>query len=165
MYQEMTIHGFGLDPATRLPVIMLNDASDRKVPLWLSAGDLVPLATDLIGRELSGGKEAVDLVKVILKNLGLTPERLFLDDEADGSYRSTLQLSGPQGEIVMPLAPREAILMALRYSLPVMVSETLLARLTLPSGSSDRPPVGGKKESFVELLEKLDPAEMGKFPM
>lgn len=164
MYQEMTIYGFGLDPATRLPVIILNDASERKVPLWLSAGDLIPIATDLIGRELSGGKEAVDLVKAILNNLGLTPDRLYLDDQDDGGYRTTLLLSSPDGETVMSLAPREAILMALRYSLPVMVSATLLERLTLPTGASDRATSGGR-ESYEDLLEKLDPTEMGKFPM
>ena len=164
MYREMTIYGFGLDPATRLPVIILNDASDRKVPLWLNAGDLVPIATDLIGRELSGGKEAVDLVKAILGNLGLIPDRLYLDDQDDGGYSSTLHLSSPDGETVMPLANREAVLMALRYTLPVMVSTALLERLALPTGTSDRAP-GGVVESFDDLLEKLDPKEMGKFPM
>ena len=87
---------------------------------------------------MSGGKEAVDLVKAILGNLGLTPQRLYLDDQDDGGYRSTLHLSSPDGETVMPLAPREAILMALRYTLPVMVSTTLLERLMLPTGASDR---------------------------
>jgi bifunctional DNase/RNase len=164
MYQELTIYGFGLDPATRLPVIILNDTSDRKVPLWLSAGDLVPIATDLIGRELSGGKEAVDLVKAILGNLNLTPDRLYLDDQDDGGYRTTLHLLSPDGETIMPLAPREAILMALRYTLPVMVSATLLERLTLPTGVSDRA-TSEDRGSYEDLLEKLDPTEMGKFPM
>ena len=164
MYQEMSIYGFGLDPVTRLPVIILNDSFDRKVPLWLSAGDLVPIATDLIGRELSGGKEAVDLVRAVLGNLGLTPDRLYLDDQNDGGYSTTLHLTSAGGETVMPLAPREAILMALRYTLPVMVSATLLERLTLPTGISDRATSGGR-ESYDDFLEKLDPKEMGKFPM
>ena len=164
MYQEMSIYGFGLDPVTRLPVIILNDSFDRKVPLWLSAGDLVPIATDLIGRELSGGKESVDLVRAILRNLGLMPDRLYLDDQDDGGYSTTLHLASSAGETVMPLAPREAILMALRYTLPVMVSATLLERLTLPTGISDRA-TDGVMESYDDLLEKLDPKEMGKFPM
>jgi len=103
-------------------------------------------------------------VKAILGNLDLTPDRLYLDDQDDGGYRSTLHLSSPDGETVMPLPPREAILMALRYTLPVMVSTALLERLTLPTGTSDRAP-GGGGESFDDLLEKLDPKEMGKFPM
>ncbi len=164
MYREMTIHGFGLDTATRLPVIILNDGADHKVPLWLDAGDLVPIATDLIGRELSGGKESVDLVQAILRNLALTPDRLYLDEQDDGGYRSTLHLSSSEGEKIMPLLPREAILMALRYSLPVMVSLILLEKLTLPTGVSDRS-FGTGLESLDDLLERLDPKEMGKFPM
>ena len=164
MYCEMTIHGFGLDAATRLPVIILNDAADRKVPLWLSAGDLVPIATDLIGRELSGGRESVDLVQAVLRNLSLTPDRLYLDEQDDGGYRATLHLSSPEGEKVMPLATREAILMALRYTLPVMVSTLLLERLTLPTGVSDRVR-GDEVVPLDDLLEKLDPKEMGKYPM
>ncbi len=164
MYCEMTIHGFGLDAVTRLPVIILNDAADHKVPLWLNVGDLVPIATDLIGRELSGGKESVDLVQAVLRNLALTPDRLYLDEQDDGGYRATLHLSSPDGEKVMPLSTREAILMALRYTLPVMVSTVLLERLTLPTGVSDRAPSGGAS-SLVDLLEKLDPKEMGKYPM
>jgi len=164
MYKEMTIHGFGLDASTQLPVIILNDAADRKVPLWLNAGDLIPIATDLIGRELTGGRESPDLVRAILRNLGLTPERLYLDDQDDGGYSSTLHLSSPTGETVMPLAHREAILMALRYALPVMVSIPLLERLMLPTGISDRMPGEGEKLSD-DLLEKLDPKEMGKYPM
>jgi bifunctional DNase/RNase len=165
MYRETTICGFGLDPATRLPVIILCDAtSDRKAPLWLNSGDLVSIATDLIGRELSGGKESVDLVAAILGNLGLMPQRVFIDDQDDGGYHSTLLFSSPDGESVMPLAPPEAVLMALRYTLPVMVSSTLLERLMLPAGVSDRFP-GGEREGYEENLEKLDPKEMGKFPM
>jgi hypothetical protein len=161
----MTIQGLALDPATRLPVIILNDADDdRKVPLWLNSGDLVTIATDLIGRELSGGKDAMDLVQAILGNLNLTAERIFIDDRDDGAYEATLLLSSPDGETVMPLRPQEAILMALRYTLPVMVSATLLERLSLPSGISDR---GGRDEvdRYTDVLEKLDPAEMGKYPM
>lgn len=164
MYRQMSIHGFGLDQATRLPVIILNDAAGRKVPLWLNAGDLVPIATDLIGRELSGGRDSVDLVQAILGNLGLTPDRLYLDGEDDGGYRSTLHLLSPEGETAMPLAHREAFLMALRYALPVMVSTALIERLTLPTGPSDRAPDNGS-ESYDDLLEKLDPKEMGKYPM
>jgi len=165
MYREMTIYGFGLDPATRLPVIILYDAlTDLKAPLWLNSGDLVSIATDLIGRELSGGKESVDLVKAILENLCLTPERVFIDDQDDGGYRSTLLFSSPDGESVMPFAPPEAILMALRFTLPVMVSSTLLERLILPAGASDRVS-GGEWGAYEEVLEKLDPKEMGKFPM
>ncbi len=164
MYLEMTINGFGLDATTRLPVIILHDATGRKVPLWLNAGDLVPIATDLIGRELSGGRESVDLVQAILSNLALTPDRLYLDEQDDGGYRTTLHLAGSGGETIMPLATREAILMALRYNLPVMVSTLLLERLTLPTGVSDRAPAGGVV-SMDDLLEKLDPKEMGKYPM
>lgn len=164
MYQELTIYGFGLDPETRLPVIILSDVDGRKVPLWLKTGDLVPIATDLIGRELSGGKDAVDLVQAILGNLGLTPERLYLDDEDDGGYRTTLLLSSSDGESVMPLEPREAILMALRYALPVMAATSLVDRLMLPAGASDRAPDSGGAP-HDEVLEKLDPKEMGKFPM
>ena len=165
MYREMTIYGFGLDQSTRLPVIILCDATtDRKAPLWLNSGDLVAIATDLIGRELSGGKESVDLVKAVLGNLGLMPQRVFIDDQDDGGYRSTLLFSSPDGDSVMPFSPPEAILMALRYTLPVMVSSTLLERLMLPAGASDRGS-GEKTGVFEEVLEKLDPKEMGKFPM
>jgi hypothetical protein len=34
----------------------------------------------------------------------------------------------------------------------------------LPAGASDRFS-GGKREGYEENLEKLDPKEMGKFPM
>jgi len=165
MYCEMTIYGFGLDPATRLPVKILCDAmTDRKAPLWLNSGDLISIATDLIGRELSGGKESVDLVKAILGNLSLTPQRVVIDDQDDGGYRSTLLFTSPDGESAMPLAPPEAVLMALRYTLPVMVSSPLLERLMLPAGASDRVS-GGEWGAYEEVLEKLDPKEMGKFPM
>lgn len=164
MYREMSIHGFGLDQATRLPVIILTDGRGVKVPLWLNSRDLVPIATDLIGRELAGGKESADLLQVILGNLGLTPDRLFLDEEHDGGYRSTLQFQSTSGTTIMNLEHREAFLVALRYTLPVMVATPLIERLAMPSGIPDRAPEGGG-ESYDGLLENLDPKEMGKYPM
>lgn len=164
MYCEMTIQGFGLDGVTRLPVIILTGVLDeRKLPLWLVEGDLIAIAGDIIGRELSKGSESVDLVSAVLRYLKLSPDRVFLDDNDDGSYRATVLMSGPQGENFMPLSSREAVLMALRFSLPVMVAETLAARLMMPTGTSDRD--HGTKDEYVDLLERLDPADMGKFPM
>ncbi len=164
MYREMTIHAFGLDSGTKLPVIILNDLVDEhKVPLWLNAGDLVVIATDMVGRELIKEKETTDLVSSLLRNLGLSPERVFLDDQEDGSYRARLRLERQDGDVIIPLAVHEAVLMAMRYTLPVLVASSLVERLSLPRGTSDRN--HGQDDDFDGLLERLDPAEMGKFPM
>ena len=163
MYQQLSIHGFGLDKATRLPVIILTDAAERKVPLWLSADDLMPIAADLISRELAGENKSLDLVQTILGKLDLTPDRLYLDECDDGGYRSSLSLTGQSGNRLMPLSHRDAFMFALRYTLPVLISTGLLERLLMPSGASDqnREPA----EAAVFSLKDLDPGKMGKYPM
>ena len=166
MYQEMTIFGFALDGLAQMPVIILKDAAgETSVPIWISVKESLALAVELTARDNSPDNGRKDLLSVLMQRVGMRIDTIAIDSLNDGVFNASIRFTGGGEDLVMEVRVSEAIITALKYKLPVMVNKEVVEQAThidLKEGcfSEESDP-----RRFVDFLENLDPAAMGKYPM
>ena len=166
MYVEMKVNGFTLDSIAQMPVVLLKDADEGyALPIWINTMDAVSIAAELISRDMSAESGCSDLLTKLLSQMRLKIDKISIDDLKDGVFDVSIVFAGEREKIKLSVRPSEAVVIALKYDIPVHVAEHVLSQsLVMPT--SDQSIFDGSDERrFVDFLESLDPKDLGKYPM
>ncbi|WP_236015106.1 bifunctional nuclease domain-containing protein [Geomonas anaerohicana] len=167
MYVEMKVFGFALDAIAQMPVIILKDAEEKHaVPVWIHASESVSFAAQFVGREMSARNSRKDVFTALIEQLEMTVAGIYVESLNDGVFTASVRLKPAHGEeLRLEVHVAEAMLMSLKYHLPVQVNDEVLTR----ASSLDMNEEGFAQENnarrFVDFLDHMDPAAMGKYPM
>ena len=166
MYHKMKIYGFALDAIAQMPVIILkDDAGLNSVPIWIGQQESVSVAVELINRDLSVQSGRGDLLTALTQQLGLKAESITIESLREGIFTTWVTFCSKRKKHLVEVRITEGLLAALKYKIPVMVHENVVKQapvLDLKEGKFSRE---NDARRFVDFLEKLDPATMGKYPM
>lgn len=166
MYHEMNIFGFTLDTIAHRPVVILKDADDTNtVPIWISPAEAVSLAAELISRDISSQNGRGDLLTALLKKMSMRVATISIDGLTDGIFEASISFTRKGGEVKLDVRPYEALITALKYKLPVMVADEVMSRASMLAMDDETIARENDARRFVEFLDNLDPAELGKYPM
>lgn len=166
MYLEMKVFGFALDAIAQMPVIILKDAEEKyAVPVWINASESISFAAQFVGREVSPRNSRKDVFTTLVEQLGMTVSSIMIESLRDGIFTASVRVMKEDEEIRLELHVVEAMLLSLKYQMPVLVNDELLTQVS----SLDMNEEGFAKENnarrFVDFLDHMDPAAMGKYPM
>jgi bifunctional DNase/RNase len=167
MYLEMKVFGFALDAIAQMPVIILKDAEEKHaVPVWINAQDSVAFAAQFVGRETAARTRRKDVFTALVEQMEMTLSRIVLESLKDGVFTSSVRLLPREGEeIRLEVHVTEAMLLSLRYQQPVLVDPDVLAQVSTLDLNEDRLAEENNARRFVDFLDHMDPASMGKYPM
>ena len=165
-YRTLQVSGFTIDSAAQRPIAILKDEpGETTFPLWLTAADVVAISAELISRDLGGTSGRKDLLAAILDGLELKAESVTLDGDLTDGYRAMLTLAADDGVVEIDVHPAIALAASLKYHLPVHVSEETLLGSALVDLREEHPLAESCTQQYRDLLENLNPAQMGKFPI
>lgn len=163
---EMTISCFALDSIARMPMVLLKDVGEHHaLPIWFSSMEAVAIAAELINRDALAESGGEDLMTRLLGHLQLEVRRIAIEGLNGSLFDSCVYFSGHGKEIRVKVRPCDAVVMALKHSLPIHVADEVLDRASMLDMEEDEgfgDAAGGR---FIDLLESLDPKDMGKYPM
>lgn len=167
MYLEMKVYGFALDAIAQMPVIILKDAEEKHaVPVWISTSESVSFAAEFVGREVSIRSGRKDLFTSLIERLGMSITRILIESVQEGLFTASVRLAAADGEEMrLELHVSEAMLLSLKYRLPVMVNSELLTQVSTLDMSAEGFAKENNARRFVDFLDQLDPSTMGKYPM
>ncbi|HBG05096.1 MAG: hypothetical protein A2075_23980 [Geobacteraceae bacterium GWC2_58_44] len=167
MYLEMKVHGFALDAIAQMPVIILKDSDEKHtVPVWISASESVSFAAEYVGREMSVRNGRKDVFAALVDRLGMTISSIVIESLRDGIFTSSVRLTSGDGEETrLELHVSEAMLLSLKYRLPVLVDSDLLTQVSTLDMNEEGFARENNARRFVDFLDQLDPSTMGKYPM
>lgn len=167
MYLEMKVHGFALDAIAQMPVIILKDAEEKHaVPVWINASESVSFAAEFVGREISVRSGRKDVFAALVEKLGMSVTSIMIESVHEGLFTSSVRLTSSDGEeIRLELHVSEAMLLSLKYRLPVMVNSELLTQVSRLDMNEEGFAKENNARRFVDFLDQLDPSAMGKYPM
>jgi bifunctional DNase/RNase len=163
-FRQLNIVGFTVDAVQPL-ALFKEDAGEITFPLWLEMSDILTITADLVAGRLSGKSERKDLLDSLLATMRMTVTGVTIDGTACDGYLADVCLSGEDEIVKVRVEIVTALLTAIRFKLPVNISAKALASSALVDQRTDEPVEMLDEQRFLEILEKMTPEEMGKYPM
>jgi hypothetical protein len=126
--QEVEVIAAYLDPAVEAPVVVLRGKRDKRVfPMTVGPAELTAIAVPLNGvkpvRPLTH-----DLFVTLFGRLKVTLTRVVITDLRNDIYYATVHLTGAGGEMTLDARPSDAIALALRAKVPVLVEDRVFEK-------------------------------------
>ena len=167
MFLEMKVYGFALDSIAQMPVIILKDSEEKHaVPVWISSSESVSFAAEFVGREVSQRSGRKDLFASLLERLGMRISGIFIESLREGAFTASVRLCTSEGEEMrLEVHVSEAMLLSLKYRIPVLVNDELLTQVSSLDMSEEGFSGENNARRFVDFLDQLDPTTLGKYPM
>lgn len=163
-YRQLNIVGFTVDVMQPL-ALFKDEAAETTFPLWLEMADILAITADLVTSRLAAKGERNDLLDSVFGAIGLKVAAVLIDGTAGSGYQADVCLEGDDGRIKVRVELVTALLTAIRYKLPVSISEEALASSSLVDQSGGEAGDLPDEKQLLEMLEKMNPEEMGKYPM
>ncbi len=156
---EMNVAGIALDATTRVPIVLLRDATERRaLPIWIGQNEARailsvlenhtpprPMTHDLMGNCLSA--LSVELEKVVIHGL------------EDSTFFAILTLRQGEQTYQIDSRPSDAIALALRLDAPIWVVEEVVVDASIPV---DQDADEAERNAFREFIENVRPGDFTK---
>ena len=167
MYLEMKVFGFALDAIAQMPVVILKDAEEKyAVPVWINASESVSFAAQFVGREVSARNGRKDVFTALVEQLEMSVSSILIESLRDGVFTASVRLMSKEAEEMrLELHVSEAMLLSLKYQLPVMVNSDLLTQVSTLDMNEEGFAKENNARRFIDFLDHMDPSAMGKYPM
>jgi len=138
--QEATVVAVLVDPATRQPVIVLEGKRDhRQLTMAIGLAEATGIALPLQGvtppRPLTH-----DLFLTMFGRLKVSLSRVVIHDFRDDTYFATVHLAVDGAAITLDSRPSDAIALAIRAKVPVLVEDRVFERGSVPAPPAPRRP-------------------------
>jgi bifunctional DNase/RNase len=156
---EMKVAGIALDAATRNPIVLLRDGTERRaLPIYIGQDQARAIITVLEGHK-PPRPLTHDLMINLLDVLGGELERIIIHSLQDNTFYAVLVIK--QGEVRREIdaRPSDAISLALRTNAPIWVMEEVIADASIPV---DRDADEEERRAFRDFVSKLKPDDLIK---
>ncbi len=166
VYREMTVHGFALDSIAQIPLVLLKDCEGKiTLPIWISSMEAVTVAAELISRDALSQSGTRDLMSLLLDQLKVTIERISIEGLSETNFDAYVQFSQDGNSVRVKVRSCEAVVMALKHSMPIMVADDVFEQASMLDVGDEHGFGDNSAGRFVDFLESLDPKDMGKYPI
>ncbi len=158
---EMKIAGIALDAATRSPIVLLRDASERRaLPIYISQ-DQARSIISAIEQQTPPRPMTHDLMVNILEAWELRLDRVIVHALEDNTFFAVLKMVNADGKVKKEIdaRPSDAIALALRTDASIWVMEEVVADASIPV---DQDADEAERQAFREFLNNLSPQELIK---
>jgi bifunctional DNase/RNase len=138
--QEAAVVAVLVDPTTQQPVIVLEGKRDhRQLTMAIGLAEATGIALPLQGvtppRPLTH-----DLFLTMFGRLKVTLNRVVIHDFRDNTYFATLHLAADGTAMTLDSRPSDAIALAIRAKVPVLVEDRVFERGSVPAAPGARKP-------------------------
>lgn len=136
--QEVSVVAVAIDPRTQTPAVLLEGKRDRRHLIMLigpaeATGIAVPLQGVTPPRPLTH-----DLFLTLFGRLNVQVTRVVITDLRDDVYYATVQLTAPGATFTLDSRPSDAIALAIRAKVPVLVEDRVFDKAGEPGTPGPR---------------------------
>jgi bifunctional DNase/RNase len=155
---EMVVHGITLDPVSQMPIVVLKAKDDEEtvLPIWIGIFE-----ADSILRQLQKVEPprpmTYELMKNVITQMGGVVDKVIINDLRDSTYYAEVHVLQGNNLLIIDSRPSDAINIALRFSAPIFVEESVLEKSKVPKPEEDE-----EKEKLKEWLENIKPEDFEK---
>ena len=156
---EMKVAGIALDAATRSPIVLLRDATERRaLPIYIGQEQAKAIISALEGQK-PPRPLTHDLMVNFLEAWNVTLERIIIHSLQDNTFYAVLIVRQGEEKKEIDARPSDAIALALRTNCPIWVMEEVIADASIPV---DRDADEAERRAFREFISNLRPEDLIK---
>ncbi|MDJ0532492.1 MAG: bifunctional nuclease family protein [Xenococcaceae cyanobacterium MO_207.B15] len=156
---EMRVAGIALDAATRSPIILLKDSSERRaLPIFIGQEQARAIIS-VLERQQHPRPLTHDLITNILEVWNMDLEKVIIHALRDNTFYAMLCLNQGGVKKEIDCRPSDAIAIALRTDSPVWVLEEVVAEASIPV---DRDADEAERQAFRDFVSSISPSELIK---
>lgn len=165
MLLEMKVYGLTIDPFTNAPIVILKDLDEKNsLPVWIGVLEASSIAAELEKIQFSRPMTH-DLVREILRSLGIAITKVEVNDLKDNVYYATIHMNAREKSFAIDARPSDAIALALRMSSPIFVDTSVLDKSRQMEMRKDGAAKEPDTKDPLDVLSKLEPDDFGKYKM
>jgi bifunctional DNase/RNase len=141
-----------------MPIVVLKAKDDEEtvLPIWIGIFE-----ADSILRELQKVEPprpmTYELMKNVITQMGGVVDKVIINDLRDSTYYAEVHILQGNNLLIIDSRPSDAINIALRFSAPIFVEESVLEKSKVPKPEEDE-----EKEKLKEWLENIKPEDFEK---
>lgn len=156
---EMTVAGIALDAATRLPIVLLKDASGRRaLPIWIGQNEAKAILTAL-EHQKPPRPLTHDLMVDCFNAWEIALERIVIHSLQDNTFYAVITALQGENKKEIDARPSDAIALALRTDCPIWVLEEVVSDASIPV---DQEADEKEREEFREFLDNIRPEDFSQ---
>jgi bifunctional DNase/RNase len=153
---EMKVAGIALDAATRSPIVLLRDTTDRRqLPIYIGQ-DQARAIINALENQTPPRPLTHDLMVNLLDEWNMVLERVIIHSLQDSTFYAILTVRQGDTKKDIDARPSDAIAIALRTNSPIWVMEEVIADASIPV---DRDADEAERQAFRNFLENLSPQD------
>lgn len=157
---RMEVFGLALDEKSQAPVLILKGRdTDKVLPIWIGAMEAMAISM-AINKVAFPRPMTHDLLLSVLRRLGGRMISIEVTTVEEGTFFAEIVLEQAGQTLRIDSRPSDAIAVALRAEVPILVNEAVLdAAGTLPPETYEAVLKSEEADKWTEELEKLaDPS-------
>nr|WP_028575678.1 bifunctional nuclease family protein [Desulfonatronovibrio hydrogenovorans] len=154
---KMEIFGLAMDEKTNMPLVILKDSEDKYIlPIWIGALEAMAISLPLKGMSMPRPMTH-DLFLDTLNQLDAKLLHVEISEIKDSTYYAILVMAKGDEELRIDSRPSDAIAMAVRAKIPILVNKTILEQI-MKEQDGDYQVVLNDEEGkkWTEILEKYN---------
>lgn len=156
---EMKVAGIVINAASRSPMILLKDSSERRaLPIFIGQDQ-----ADAIIKALEGNRPSRplthDLIATIFDDCSIELERIIIHSLTNDIFYAVLCIDSNGVKKEIDCRPSDAVAIAIRTDSPIWVLEEVVADASIPV---DRDADNAEREAFREFISELSPDQLIK---
>ncbi len=155
MSVEMKLDKVMIAPETKIPCVILKN-KDTVLPIWIGIAEATSILAKLDNAEIARPLSH-DLMKNILDVLAVRVKKVEVTDIKENTYYSLIYFEKDGKEITIDARPSDAIALAVRVNVPIMVSDEVIKKTKeeIPTNLRNM----SKEDVYKEILEQMDPQD------
>ncbi len=156
---EMKVAGIALDAATRSPIVLLKDGTDRRaLPIYIGQ-DQAKAIISALENQTPPRPLTHDLFVNLMESWEMTLDRIVIHSLQDNTFYAVLIVHQGEAKREIDARPSDAIAIAIRTNSPIWVMEEVIADASIPV---DRDADEAERRAFREFLDQLSPEDFSQ---
>lgn len=159
---ETVVESIRVSLVTQHRVVILREVDgDRHLPIWIG-----PFEAEAIAMVLQGVGSArplpYDLLTAVVSELGASVMSIIVNDLNQDVFYARIILDHAGSEVPIDSRPSDAIALAVRAKIPILVDESVMDRAGIRLGDEDDD-VEGRPQMTDELGQPVDEEQLSAF--
>jgi len=156
---ELQVGGLGFDPRNMSPLVLLRDPEEMNfLPIWIGIFEAAAIAMELQNAK-PPRPMTHDLLKSFIEQLGGELQRVVINDIKEGTFYANIEVKKDKKVLKIDARPSDAIALAVRAHIPILVSEVVMMQAKLVNAEKDEE----ETKKFKDFIQNMKPEDFTKY--